>query len=351
MCTSPLYRVNRHTLIFDNPKKPAVFPQALRSKLLKNGYAIIGWREYLDYKNRYLIPESEFTMLPCGKCTECRLKKVKEWSARCLAEKKMSDNCYFVTLTYNDENLRYKEVDGVNYPILVKRDCQLFFKRLRKALFGNQKGNLKYFLSGEVGEKTLRPHYHAIIYNLSLPDLRLYKVSRKTPYYISDWLSSVWGLGYVVVGKVNERSVSYTCSYTLKKVGFLQSIESSLNEITRLKPLGLSSRLIKAYMGANILPRPFALMSRRKALGREYFDNNIDEIIQGLPSFNVSKVTYFDNVLKKTDLYAFYDLKDTRSSIAEGSRIMTERKLIVPEECRFMLKEQSDKAERKKALF
>lgn len=346
MCTSPLYRVTRNILQFD--KKPEDVPQALKSKVLKNGYAIIGWREYLDCKNRYLLPEWLFTMLPCGKCTECRIKKVKEWAARCLAEKKNSDNVYFVTLTYNDEHLRYKEVDGVLYPVLVKRDCQLFFKRLRKVLFGSHKGNLKYFLSGEVGEKTLRPHYHAIIYNLPLPDLRFYKVVGRTVYYISDWLSNVWGLGYVVIGKVNEKTVSYTCSYTMKKVGFLQSIESSLNEVIRLKPLGLSSALVRAYMGANILPRPFALVSRRKALGREYFENNFNEIMNGLPAFNLSKVTYFDNLLKKYDVDLFEELKDTRSSIAEGARRVSESKLIIPEECKFMLKEQSDKAERKK---
>ena len=351
MCTSPIYRVTRKTLVFDNPEKPADFPQALRSKLLKNGSAIIGWRDYLDYKNRYSLPEEDFVMLPCGRCTECRIRKVKEWSARCLAEKRTSENAYFVTLTYSDENLRFQEVDGINYAVLCKRDVQLFFKRLRKSLFGNQKGNLKYFLSGEVGEKTLRPHYHAIIYNLPLNDLRLYKVKGKTAYYISDWLTSVWGLGYVVVGLVNDKSVSYTCSYTMKKVGFLSSIETALAEITRLKPLGVSSKLIKAYMGAGVLPKPFALMSRRKAIGRQFFDDNVEEVKQGLPSFNLSKVTYFDNVLKQVDNEAFDNLKDTRSSIAEGSRRMTERRLIIPEEARFMLKEESDKPERRKTIF
>lgn len=349
MCISPIYRVTRSILHLE--KKPGDIPPALKSKVLKNGSAIIGWREYLDYKKRYLIPENFFTMLPCGRCTECRIRKVKEWSARCLAEKKTSKNAYFVTLTYSDDNLRFQSVDGNLIPVLVKKDCQLFFKRLRKALFGNKKGDLKYFLSGEYGEKTLRPHYHAIIYNLPLDDLRLYKVKGKTVYYTSDFLSKVWGLGYVVVGLVNNKSVSYTCSYTLKKVGFLSSVETALEEVERLKPYGLSYRLLKAYIGSSIIPRPFALMSRRKAIGRQYFDDNTEEVKQGLPSFNLSKVSYYDNVLKQIDKYAFYDLKDTRSSIAEGSRIMTERRIIMPEECRYMLREESDKGERHKTTF
>lgn len=349
MCTSPLYRVTDTILYLE--KKPGDIPQALKSRILKNGSAIIGWRDYLYYKKRYLIPDYMFTMLPCGRCTECRIRKVKEWSARCLAEKKTSKNAYFVTLTYSDDNLRYQSVDNYLIPVLVKKDCQLFFKRLRKALFGNKKGDLKYFLSGEYGEKSLRPHYHAIIYNLPLDDLRLYKVKGKTVYYTSDFLSKVWGLGYVVVGLVNDKSVSYTCSYTLKKVGFLSSVETALVEVERLRGFGLSYRLLKAYIGGGVIPRPFALMSRRKAIGREYYENNREEVLNGLPSFNLSKIGYYDNLLKKDDECLFDDLKDVRRSIAEGARVMSERRIIIPDEFRYMLREESDKAERKKTTF
>ena len=249
MCTSPLYRVTRSVLALE--KKAGDFPPLLKKRVLYKGYAVIGWRDYLDYKKRYLIPDNFFTMLPCGKCTECRIKKVKEWSARCQAEKKTSNNVYFVTLTYSDENLKFRDVDGVNYPILCKEDVQKFFKRLRKHFFGNQKGNIRYFLSGEYGEKTLRPHYHAIIYNMPLDDLRLYKCVGKTVYYISDMLSNIWGLGYVVVGKVNDKTISYTCSYTLKKVGFLSSPETAFAAIPRLKEAGKPYDLLKAYIAAN----------------------------------------------------------------------------------------------------
>ena len=92
-------------------------------------------------------------------------------------------------------------------------------------------------------------------------------------------------------------------------------------------------------------------MSRRKAIGREYFDNNLDEVLNGLPAFKLSKIGYYDNLLKKEDEFLFDDLKDLRSSIAEGARVMSERRLILPEECRFMLREDSDKAERKKTVF
>lgn len=348
MCMSPLYRCTTSILHLGE----GGVPPSLLSKVLKKGYAVIGWRDYLDCKNRYLMPSNFFTMLPCGKCTECRVKKVKEWSARCIAEKEYSSDSYFVTLTYADENLHYADLFGYNVPILCKDDVQKFFKRLRKALYGNKGGQFRYFLSGEYGEKTLRPHYHFIGFNLPLNDLKFYKVVKKTIYYTSDFLSKVWGLGHVVVGKVNYKTTAYTCSYTLKKVGFLTSPNTALQSVKDLLPLGLSYDLLKACIAAELLPRPFALMSRRESLGRKYYRDHKEDILNGLPDFNLSKISYFDNLLKKDDLLAFYDLKDVRSSIAEGSRIATESRLIVPEELRYMLaEEENEKAEKSKTML
>ena len=155
----------------------------------------------------------------------------------------------------------------------------------------------------------------------------------------------------MVVGKVNDKTISYTCSYTLKKVGFLSSPDTAFAAIPRLKEAGKPDDLLKAQIAANILPRPIALVSRRKAIGSEYIDNNLDEVLNGLPAFKLSKIGYYDNLLKKEDEFLFDDLKDLRSSIAEGARVMSERRLILPEECRFMLREDSDKAERKKTVF
>nr|CAI9750418.1 replication initiation protein [Microvirus sp.] len=349
MCTSPLYRCSKNLLAFYNKEKPWEFPTALYNKLFNKGYAIVGWREYLDYKKRFALPEWGFTMLPCGRCTECRIRKVKEWSVRCLAEKKTSRNAWFLTLTYNDDNLHFEMVDGFSVPVLEKRDCQLFFKRLRKALFGSKKGDLRYFLSGEYGDSTLRPHYHAIIYNLDIPDLEIYKVVGKTIYYKSEFLNKIWGLGYVVVGRCNSRSTVYTCSYTMKKVGFLESPERCLQKIIDLAPFGFSYELLKAYIGAGVLPRPFSLMSRRKAIGRQYFDDNIDGVCEGLPDFDISKVGYYDDKLKEFDEELFDELKDKRSSIAEAARRQTERALNLPEELRFLMKEKKDKPEKRKS--
>ena len=97
--------------------------------------------------------------LPCGKCLPCRLNRTAEWTTRMLYELKSWRCASFVTLTYNDENLPIAE-NGRS--TLVKKDVQLFMKRLRK-YSGRE---LKYYAVGEYGsvEKTHRPHYHLIIF-------------------------------------------------------------------------------------------------------------------------------------------------------------------------------------------
>jgi hypothetical protein len=88
-------------------------------------------------------------------------------------ENKNKNDCYFLTLTFNDDKLSA----GVDF----KREICLFWKRLRKYL-----GLIlfKYFLVFELGSITKRPHYHAIVFNLfNLGDLVRYK---KNEY--GDWL-------------------------------------------------------------------------------------------------------------------------------------------------------------------
>ena len=76
---------------------------------------------------------------------------------------------------------------------LRKRDYQLFMKRLRKA-FPNDK--IRFYAAGEYGPKTLRPHYHAILFGLHLDDLGFYENSDQNfPYYWSKSLQKVWDEG------------------------------------------------------------------------------------------------------------------------------------------------------------
>ena len=100
----------------------------------------------------------DFTEIPCGRCIECRLKRSREWANRCMLELPYHESSYFLTLTYDDNHLRYGDVHDENgflvqNPTLYKKDLQDFFKRLRK----NYKydNHLKYYACGEYGDNTM----------------------------------------------------------------------------------------------------------------------------------------------------------------------------------------------------
>ena len=149
-------------------------------------------------------------LIPCGYCVNCQKRKAQEWTARLLKETENHKFAYFVTLTYNNENI--VDEDGVVTDIN-KRDLQLWLKRYRFN-FGIK---LKYYICGEHGETYGRPHYHAILFqDKEIPDLRFYADN----LYISDKFTECWSHGNCLISKqVNERSIKYTIAYTLKKLG------------------------------------------------------------------------------------------------------------------------------------
>lgn len=135
--------------------------------------------------------------VPCGKCVECVKAKINSWLFRLDKEVEISSSVRFITLTYSTDNLTYAD-DGAT---LVKRDVQLFMKKLRKAHSKVHKRPLKYFFVGEYGKHGFRPHYHAIIFNLQDDKL----------------IDSSWNLGFVSVSPLRSVSgIKYMFKYMSK---------------------------------------------------------------------------------------------------------------------------------------
>lgn len=108
--------------------------------------------------------------LACGQCHGCRLERSRAWAMRCVHETNLYKRNCFITLTYDDDNLPYRNQ-------LTQRDFQLFMKRLRKHCEPTQ---IRFFMGGEYGGTNpvtkridggkYRPHYHAIIFNWDFED-------------------------------------------------------------------------------------------------------------------------------------------------------------------------------------
>lgn len=133
---------------------------------------------------------------PCGKCPKCLARRASSWSFRLMQQDKHSDSSLFITLTYDTKHVPITEA---GYMSLRKRDVQLFFKRLRKLQNGNQRSPIKYYVCGEYGGRTERPHYHALIFNSQV-----------------EKISPAWDLGNVHYGTVEGASVGYTLKYMQK---------------------------------------------------------------------------------------------------------------------------------------
>lgn len=150
--------------------------------------------------------------LPCGKCISCRMSKSREWYVRLYHEHVYSPSAIFATFTYGDDHLP-------DPPFLNKRDPQLMFKSLRIGL----DRPIKYYLCGEYGDETLRPHYHAIIFGLSINDhsVRKYynqKTHKWTSVATDGPLFSSWKKGNVILGTVTHDSIKYVTDYIFKKL-------------------------------------------------------------------------------------------------------------------------------------
>ena len=119
-------------------------------------------------------------VFPCGKCLECNQRIRENWSLRLAIDLYYSiisgEKSFFTSLTYDDEHVPKSKN---NFNTLSKRDVQLFFKRLRKLVDIRQMANngLRYFLSGEYGPTTHRPHYHLIIFGFN-SDVNIEEVNK-----------------------------------------------------------------------------------------------------------------------------------------------------------------------------
>jgi hypothetical protein len=243
--------------------------------------------------------------VPCGRCNYCLANNRKQWSYRLQKEFKKSISAYFVTLTYDDQNMPITFDENDNpYPVLDKDDFQKFMKRIRKedtkikyekGLYhyetdknGTKKkvldNRLIYYSVGEYGSNNLRPHYHIILFNLFRDDL----------------IVKHWNKGHVDVGTVSLKSINYVTKYVINKYE------------------------MKGYF----VP-PFALIS--KGIGREHFEENRRlfanaKTVVNEGGFKQSMPRYYKKMLGKTNVDS--DINYATSKRVGNEQVDKERKRL-----------------------
>lgn len=169
--------------------------------------------------------------VPCNRCPPCKKRRVDSWAFRLMQQDKVSTHSHFVTLTYDTLCVPITQNGFMTFS---KRHLQLFFKRLRKSM-GNTK--IKYYVAAEYSPAPkLRPHYHAIIFNVDDPQK----------------FSKAWGYGGVHIGNVQQNSVAYTMKYIDKPSYGKQHVRDDRMLEFSLKSSGLglnylTDRIIKYH--------------------------------------------------------------------------------------------------------
>lgn len=251
-----------------------------------------------------MIKTGEAVLCPCKRCNGCIMDRGKSWANRMEMELPYHEQAWFLTLTYDNQHapMSYEQglgVDELTGEVVTENltldytDLEKFWKRLRrwteynnKAVYieynGKKKNDLMYYAGGEYGGKTHRPHYHAIVYGLKIEkeELKEYKRAKGKVYYTCEWLTKLWGKGFVIIGAAEWESMAYTARYCTKKC------------------YGAGAK--EYYKNLAIQPED-SRMSTNPAIGWRYYEEHKEEIykndkIQLKKGRSCKPPTYFDKL-------------------------------------------------------
>lgn len=180
---------------------------------------------------------------PCGRCVGCQQARQRSWALRIQHEAATHSQNSFITLTYDDAHY---------YPSLVYGDFKRFLRRLVASL-----GPARYFVAGEYGSQTGRPHWHAVLFGRTFP--RMSQLSGSL--YRSPVLEGLWPYGFSSIGSVNPQTARYVAKYAVK------STRARAREVVHLA----TGEIVP------IVPE-FARMSLNPGLGAAWFDRYWEDV-------------------------------------------------------------------------
>lgn len=230
--------------------------------------------------------------LPCGQCIGCRLERSRQWAMRCVHEAQMHDNNSFITLTYDDNNLPYR--NNLNHA-----DFQKFMKRLRKHTGPTR---VRFYMGAEYGSLNERPHFHACLFGWDWADKTYFKRSPSgEKIYTSATLQQLWPYGYSSTANVTFQSAAYIARYCIQKVTG-QAAELHYKRFDE--------------NGEYQLTPEYNKMSLKPGIGATWLDKykhdvyNHDHVI--INGMECSPPKYYDKILKRNDRDRLDELKEQR---------------------------------------
>lgn len=212
-----------------NPMIRIEFPNVKRTKTGKITQQALIMSETqfrLKYGDRPM--KNNETKIGCGQCIGCRLEYSRQWANRITLEAKKykPDECWFLTLTYDDEHVpightvNQKTGEIKQSLTLNKEDLTLFIKRLRKQYkYHYNHDGIRFYAAGEYGETTRRPHYHICIFNMPIHTelIRIKENELGQRIWTNKEIEKIWGKGFIAIAHQSWETAAYTARYMLKK--------------------------------------------------------------------------------------------------------------------------------------
>lgn len=203
----------------------------------------------------------------CGQCLPCRVNRRRQWMWRQFLESLCHEHNCFVTLTYDRAH-----IPG-NWS-LQPDHVRLWLYSFRKAI---RPLRVRYFLCGEYGEESFRPHYHASLFGVSGATV----VNNK---FVADIIRDTWGRGFVQVAEFTHLTAQYVAGYTVKKLKDRKDGRSwNCEEFARMSrrpglgagAMGVAAAALqKTYLGwdGGDVPHELQVGKRKIPLGRFLLD-------------------------------------------------------------------------------
>lgn len=129
----------------------------------------------------------------CAECLRNRVYDKRVWCHRMDLESRCHSENSFLTLTYDDDNL--PPGGSLDYS-----HTRNWLKSFRQEIYPLR---IRYFLVGEYGELSLRPHYHAALFGVG-------------PQF-EDAVRKTWKKGHVMLAELNIATIRYIAGYVTKK--------------------------------------------------------------------------------------------------------------------------------------
>lgn len=322
-CYEPNIIFMRHTpgnpkgemIKYINSRKPEFAGYEIYDKLQKEEEKKWQWQKALN------MPWNEYMKVPCLQCIGCQETYSKEWAIRCMLEAQQWKQNFFLTLTYDEDNIprddelvnkktgEVFENDNWLQGHLVPEHLTAFFKKLRRHYeYHYNHDNIRFYACGEYGDQTKRPHYHAVVFNLPIePDkLKVHHISKNGDIlWECDKIQKIWGKGFVSLAEVNWDTCAYVARYVMKKMKGWKEDEFYYEQ-------GMSPEFVR--------------MSRKPGIGLQFFDDHFqdiyknDEIILKGHREKIQPVkppSYYDRKYDLLDHEALTAIKEKRKAIAK----------------------------------